>query len=54
MNEFERYPELARWVERLAHASIEGMSLSEWCRFTAAIDAALIEAQQNGMGAQST
>lgn len=38
---FERHPRLAKWVERLANAKIEGLSLSEWNDFLSALNAAL-------------
>lgn len=44
MNEFEKYPALAKWMEGLANSDIEGMSLIEWDRFCADLNAALIEA----------
>ena len=44
MNEFERYPPLATWMERLANSTIEGMSLGEWSRFCDAVNSALTSA----------
>lgn len=45
-NEFENYPSLAMWMERLANANIEGMSLVEWDNFCSAVNVALILAEQ--------
>jgi hypothetical protein len=53
MNEFEKYPDLARWIEVLANSRIEGMSLDEWNTFCAAVNGALLMAASGKMPALS-
>ena len=50
-NEFEKYPLLATWMERLANSNIEGMSLSEWARFCEAVNSAIKSASYLGTSA---
>lgn len=38
---FERHPELAKWIARLASCRIEGLSLEHWQEFTNALNAAV-------------
>lgn len=45
-NRFERYPALADWMQKLANARIEGMTLSEWDDFCGALNGALAEAER--------
>jgi hypothetical protein len=40
-NAFERFPRLARHMERLANARVEGMSWATWCDFCAAVNEAV-------------
>jgi hypothetical protein len=44
--EFERYPALASWIERLGSAS--GLALGEWMVFVGSLNHALSEARQEG------
>ena len=37
-NEFEQFPRLALWMERLANSGIEGIGLSEWGEFCSAVN----------------
>lgn len=44
--EFERYPALASWIERLGNTS--GLALGEWMVFVGSLNHALSEARQEG------
>lgn len=41
--EFEKFPKLAGWIEKLATRKIEGFSLASWCAFLSEINAAIRE-----------
>lgn len=49
MNEFEKYPDLALWMERLANSNIEGMDLLAWDAFCSAVNKALQSATAKGV-----
>jgi hypothetical protein len=48
MNEFEKYPDLAKWMEHFASISMPGVSMQDWDEFCSAINNALVDAWQKG------
>lgn len=48
-NQFEKYPALAKWMEQLANADIEGLSLAAWNDFCYCVNSALESAEINAI-----
>jgi hypothetical protein len=54
MNEFEKYPELASWIEHFACVSMPGVSLLDWDALCSAINNALVKARELGRASVPT